>query len=514
MKDTADLSQDGSESAAVGLTVSTVFNSIHRAPSIAASASGGCAADTPGAVRLLWLRHIDRDGTIAEADEETDVWRTDISDRHHLRVGDILLSEVVTGRPKAAVVQEYDLPAAAVGSILVLRPATVLPPEHVRLILAFLRSSTVAAQARGAFGRMRLSKSDLNSLVLPEVDEALSTALDELDTARRQMSGWSTEAASLAETVFDRGANTSVARQSIIGAGQVTRLRAEAAAQLDDFRYIVRTRFPYPIALRWREAEARMSTDDLAHAYDAVLEAAEILLGYSALLTAALAHSASIELSSVAAIRTKLNANTGGPGLGEWTAVLQEIAGARKRRTLSKDHPLHELGSLLGSEDAKNARKRIAGRRNAEAHLRPVDPVDLPVALQETFDDLRLLANRARFLADWSLMQVTSVAWDSFRGKASLSVRRLMGDHPVVPTSTMTYLSSAVEKGSLYLADRDHRLYLLRPFLTGQVCPTCRTWSTFHVDKVEGELVLKSLEHGHCFPCSTGTEILQQAGLL
>ncbi|MFD7757500.1 restriction endonuclease [Streptomyces sp. NPDC059757] len=385
----------------------------------------------------------------------------------------------------------------------------------MRLVLAFLRSSAVGAHALGGFGRLRLRRKDVESFVLPEADEALSAALSELTTAGQQMSSWSAEATGLVESVFDRGVDTAEARQRIIEVGQLTRLRAEAAAQLDDFDYIVRTRFPYPIALRWRETEARRSAGDHGLAYDAVLEAAEILLCYCALLTAALAHGASIELASVSAVRTKLaSGRGGGPGLGEWTAVLQEIAGAKKRRGLSPDHPLHELGSLLGDEAASDARKRLAGRRNAEAHLRPVDPVDLPGALQESFDDLRLLATRSRFLADWPLMQVTSVAWDAFSNRASLSFRRLMGDHPVVPTSTMSYPSSAVETGSLYLADRDHRLYLLRPFLTTQVCPTCRTWSTFHADKVDGELVRKSLEHGHWFPFGADTEALQQAALL
>ncbi|WP_051812672.1 hypothetical protein [Kitasatospora sp. MBT63] len=198
----------------------------------------------------------------------------------------------------------------------------------------------------------------------------------------------------------------------------------------------------------------------------------------------------------------------------QWTSVLLEIAGRKKRRTLAPDHPLHELGSLLADRAAESARKRLAGRRNDESHLRPVDPVDLPNALRESFDDLSLLAGRARFLADWGLIEITSVLWDSFCGTASLSYRRLSGDHPVVPTSTMMHPSSAVETGSLYLADRDHRLYLLRPFLIGQICPKCRSWSTFHMDKVNRQLVLKSLEHGHCFPFGTDTSTLQQAALL
>lgn len=499
----------------VAPSVSSVFSSIQRGFNISASAPGTCEAGATGAVRLLWLRNIGRDGSIAEADEDTDIWRSDVPDQYHLRAGDVLLSELVSGgRPKATVVGERDLPAAAAGSIFILRPADSLSSEHLRLILAFFRSSAVGAYAYGIAGRTRLSSKRLQSLALPTTDEKLSAAIDELETAGRQLSNWSAEATTLAASVFDQGVDTADARQSIIDTGQLTRLRAEAAAQLDDFGYIVRTRFPYPIALRWRETEARMSATDLGAAYEAVLEAAEILLCYCALLVAALAHNASIELASVAALRDKLRGSRGGPGLGEWTEVLQEIAGAKKRRTLSLDHPLHELGSLLSNEPVRDARRRLAKRRNNRSHLRPVDIVDLPAALKESFDDLSLLANHARFLADWSLIEVTAATWDAFRGRASLSIRRLLGDHPVVPVSTMVYPDNAVETGSLYLADRDHRIYLLRPFLTGQICPLCRTWSTFHADNVDGKLVLKSLEHGHCVSYPGNTDTLSQAGLL
>ncbi|WP_333749158.1 restriction endonuclease [Streptomyces sp. IBSBF 2394] len=500
---------------ALAVPFESVISSVKRGYAVKGQASeGACAADQPGAVRLVWLRHLGRDGSIAEPDEEADVWRDDVPDRFHLQAGDLLLSEVVTGRPKAARVEEHDLPAAAVGSILVLRPVGTLTAEHARLILAFLRSEDVGRLTKGSFGRMRLSPKDLHSLMLPKADEALSAALDELDTAGRRMSGWSAEATTLAGSVFDMDVSLEDARRSIIEAGRLTRLRAEAAAQLDDPGYIVRTRFPYPVALRWREVEARMSAEDLGPAYEAVLEAAEVLLGYSALVTGALAQEATIELTSIGALQRKLSSAPGGPGLGEWTAVLQEISGNRKRRGLRMDHPLHELGTLLGSDEAQQARGRLADRRNAKAHGRGPDAVTLPAAVEEAFRDLSLLVFRARFLADLPLIHVTSASWDAFQGEATIMLRRLMGDHPVVPTSTMQYASNEIERGSLYLADRDHRLYLLRPFLTCEVCETCHTWSTFHADKEKGSLVQKSLEHGHHYPYRGNTQVLQQAGLL
>lgn len=479
-----------------------------------AAAPGACDAREPGAVRLLWMRHVGRDGSILEPDAEADIWRGDVPERYHLRAGDIVLSEVVTGRPKAALIQPAHLPAAAAGSNFVLRPTSSLSPAYVRLLLAFLRSNKVSRLAVGAFGRSRLRRTDLLGLALPEPDDALSAALEDLDAAGQRMSDWSTEALELASSVYENDQSTDAARRSIIAAGQLSRLRAEAAGELDDPDYMARTRLPYPIALRLREVEARKSRGESAQTYDAVLEAAEALLAYSALVAGALAYGASISLTSLETLRRKLAGAAGGPSLGDWTAILQEVSGAKKRRGLPPDHPLHELADLIPDTEAQQARSRIAERRNAKAHGRSLDAVDLPEALEEASRDLSLLVDRARFLADLPFIHVTSVRWDAFQRQASVSYRRLMGDHPVVPTLALSTASNTIETGSLYLVGRDHELHLLRPYLTCEVCKTCRTQSIFHADKDKGRLLQKSLENGHSYAYQAEVDVLVQAGLM
>ncbi|MET9652169.1 hypothetical protein ABZZ44_18160 [Streptomyces sp. NPDC006460] len=146
-----------------------------------------------------------------------------------------------------------------------------------------------------------------------------------MDSAGLRMRRWSAEANALAGSVFETEQSLDEARRSIIEAGQLIRLRAEAAGELDDPDYTVRTRFPYPVALRLREAEARRSTGDLEPAYGAVLDAAETLLAYTALVAGALAREASIDLSSLGLLQRKIGGTAGGPGLGEWTAILQDV---------------------------------------------------------------------------------------------------------------------------------------------------------------------------------------------
>ncbi|MGW2386030.1 hypothetical protein [Streptomyces sp. NPDC001658] len=333
------------------------------------AADGVCGPADSGAVRLIWLKNIGRDGAIAEPDPEVDEWRSDAPERLHLRAGDILLSSVISGRPKAAVVQEADLPAVAVRSLFVLRPARPLSAEHVRLILAFLRSDTVGHLAAGTFGQQHLRLSQLKALELPNDDQALSVALADLAAAGQRLSEMAAEAGTLAESVFDRSTSPEEARRLIIATGQLTRLRSVAAAQLDDPDFIIRTRYPYPIALRWRNVEAQKSVDgqDDAQAkeYEAVLKAAEALLGYSALLTTALAHEAGITCKAIKAFKGKIATGRGGPGFGDWQRILQQIAAAEGMSNLPPEHPLHEFAVLLADDEAEMACQSLGTKRNS-----------------------------------------------------------------------------------------------------------------------------------------------------
>lgn len=128
--------------------------------------------------------------------------------------------------------------------------------------------------------------------------------------------------------------------------------------------------------------------------------------------------------------------------------------------------------------------------------------------------DYTTLVEHAQFLADWPLAYVDSSRWDTFRRTAAISYRPMMGDHPMVPPRRTTYPESTLEPGSLYVIDSDDQWHLLRPFLIGRDCPTCKTWLTFHVDLDHGKLVIKSLEHGQTDDGQWLAEALQHVSLL
>jgi len=455
--------------------------------------------EKPGAVRLIGGRDISRDGTITPPSDDT-LWGQ-IPDRCLLAVGDILLRAIQRSTDPGgfvlAEVTAQDLPAAASNTTIALRPRSGLDPQQLRFALMFLRTPAARTLMPTTDAGVRVLGSQLSRLPIPQPDETLATALDDMAAARSRLEAWQAEADELLSSVFLEK-SASVARSKIIASGQVLRLRVEAASLLDDLGHIVRTRFPYPIASRWREAEAMTSTPTAQDAFAAVLDATEVLLCYTAQLALALAWNAGIELGSAAAIRTKLASGRTGPGFGDWAFVLEEVSAPRKLRDLPPPHPLHDIATLLGTKNAAQARQRLSDYRNDQSHQRRIHPVDLPQATTAALADLVLLLKAARFLADWPLLYITDVHWDTLTRTATVDYREMTGDHPVVPTRTMTVSRNDLETDSLYLRDSGHELHLLRPFLTGRDCPSCYLWSTFHVDRApKDKIILKSLEHGH-----------------
>ncbi|MVU82316.1 restriction endonuclease [Nocardia sp. ET3-3] len=462
-----------------------------------------CGADDPGALRVLVGRDVDREGAIASPDDDT-VWARP-PEQFQLRLGDVLVRRIY--RPSAsggmilAAVRQCDLPAVAADSLLVLRPRDNRSARELGFALRFLRTPVAQILLDGTVSRMRdsvlVDRKALDQLVVPQPDQALADALEELEAAKIRLRQWQTQADEILDSVF-LDQTPAVARARVIDSGRTLRLRVEAAALLDDLGHTVRTRFPYPIAARWRTAHALQSAGPSREAYGAILDVTEILLCYAALVTLALAREAGIHLGAAKELQTKLQRGRSGPGLGEWIAILTETATSKQFRSLPTTHPLSDLRGLLANSVVEKARQRLTARRNDQAHMRHVDLIALPDAIRDATRDLNVVIEAARFLTDWPLVQVTTVRRDTLTKISRVEYRELMGDHPAVPITTAEHNEGDLEIDSLYLRGPDQRLHLLRPYLIGRDCPICRTWSSFHVDRVPtSTVVIKSLEHGH-----------------
>jgi hypothetical protein len=474
-----------------------------------------CDEGDDGAVRVLGGRDIGRSGVIAPPDDRSRWAR--VPPGRQLRAGDLILRTIFHPTDRGVLfvgeVTAEELPAVADENVIVIRPRWELigPQQHLLAVL-FLRSPLARALALGVGGVHQLRRADLAELHLPLPDEALSAALHHVLEAGERLERWRREADGLLRSVF-LDDSAAIARARIVTAGRKLRLRTEAASLVDDFGYMVRTGFPYPIAFRWRRVQASAGGDDPGHAYAEILDAAEVLLCYAAQLGLAISREAGITLGATAALRLRLVSGRG-PGFGDWVAILQEIGNSRAIRRLPANHPLRDLGSLAADLGANSVGRRLNDRRNDEAHQRRVDPVDLPLAVEKAVADLAMLLEEAQFLADWPLIYFEYARWDTLRGTATVSYRQLMGDHAIVPHQTTERRENDLEQGSLYIIDSESKWHLLRPFLIGRDCPVCKNWSTFHVDCEKGTLVIKSLEHGHIADGSSVAEPLCNVGLL
>lgn len=469
----------------------------------------------PDTVRIISSRDITRGGLIAPADDDSR-W-ANVPPDSCLRAGDVVLralhSPTDSGGLIAAEVTEPDLPLVATHTVLTLRAKIPFDEPDWLVILQFLRMPLAKSLVFASSGSgIHLLLQALADLPIPRPDHAMRAAINNLIEARSRFAGWHTEADTLLNSVF-AGGSSEISRARVVRIGRNVRLRSDAAAALDDIGYTFRTRFPYPLAHRWRRMEAAHSAGANREAYTAVLDIAEVLCAYASLLGLAFAREAGVELSSLGQIREALGHN--GPTFGTWIATLQEICGANQRKNIPMATPLHDLRSLLASQEAKDAIDALARRRNNESHQRRFAEAELPQAFPQALAELTTLMTSAIVLTDLRLLQVTSTGWDRIRRINKIHYWEFMGDHHVVSTQTMEHPSFELEKDSLYILDGQQRLHPLRPYLLGLNCPVCHIWSTFHVEQATNSAtVFKGLEHGHTFKESEPLGALKHTGLI
>ncbi|WCN83838.1 hypothetical protein [Micromonospora sp. LH3U1] len=462
----------------------------------------------PGAARVLRARDVLRDGTLAPS-EEDDLWAA-VSDSQLLRQGDLLVRRIARRNDPSgllvAEVSEADLPAVASDMLLILRPRAGVSDTQIELLRLFLGTSFAKTLVM-LDNPMHIPLTGLRELRVPQPDKALTSAIKDLKHAAGQLEAWRSEATSLLETVFLDEPRS--ARSRLLESGRRLRMRTQAASLVDDFPYAVRTRYPYPIALRWRHVHVALGSDPAETVLKRTLRMAEAVATYVALLGVVAAREAGISLGAVGSIRAKLQSGRG-TTFDDWLDVLLGLPKGLSR--LPDSAPLIEVRGYWNRPGVAEAWERLKASRNDEAHEQE-DDVD--EALQQSQVDLQTVLAAAEFLCDLKLIYVFNVRYDSLADTSTVRYREMMGDHSVVPAQTLEY-PGHIEDSSLYIKD-ERGLYLLRPFILGLICKKCSQWGTFHVSKVPkgtDDVLIKCLDHEHPRTMDGLREPLRLVGLL
>lgn len=462
-------------------------------------------------VPLLSGRHVQRNHVLRPDQDR----RVPVRAEGLLRAGDVVLRAMDSATHQRGFTWSWvtadDLPLGFDGSVLALRPRSDVDVLVVEFVLRFLESHTARrlADASTLAGHIRLTARDLREMVVPVPDEPVLFALNSVIHARDVAAQWRDDAEDVLDTLFD-GDTVAESRAAVLKESRSLRLRVTAAQDTQDQAHRVRSTYPLPVAARWRSAHTALASGASKSGYDALLDTAEVTLGYAASVGMALAHSAGVRLGASTALMAKF-ARGDGPDFGDWVAVLEELGGKRAQpiREQASADELCDFAAGCGAAIA-----RLRQRRNDEAHGRPVDSHDLPAACDGALADVHLLLAGSQFLADMPLLLAGPTTWDTLSRSGSCEFRRLAGDHPVVPREQLPVRRPDIENESLYVQDTAGERHLLRPFVVAEECPTCRMLSTFHVDRVSGGVAtLKSFEHGHLSDSALVVPALAAVGL-
>lgn len=440
----------------------------------------------------------------------------DAAERYRLQVNDICLRSTLTSEqpPVAVLIREEMLPLAANQSVMVLRPKPEvnLDPEF---LAAYLQSNHVLHSLRAQGVGNTLHARSLADVPVPVQDEELAAVLRDLRRATQTLGEWQTEAQAALQSLFSYESARD-ARAYVLETGRRVRQRERAAKQVDDLSYRLRAGLPHPLAYRWRSAEAAEPT---LEGYREVLECAEAVSCFLATVALVLARAVDPERPLSYLRRTlapRLTERKSGTSFGDWWSILKETADSKALRQRGA-LPFYEVARFLDNGAAEEALGRLKERRNDDAHGRGPKGAEIAGVLQASLADLRLVLEAAEFLSEYSLQVIEKTERDTLAGITRYSFRRLMGDHPIMPVQADEATSAELEAGSVYLADRTGELYLLRPFLTRQRCPTCGGWELFYLDQYDnktGICTLKSLEQGHTVEDGGIAAVLRRVGML
>lgn len=439
--------------------------------------------------------------------------------RDELKVGDLCVAAVMSGsdaRPlRVRTVNAEDLPMVAGPHVLVVRPNAEFGAGTLSFLADYLASPRAAMLLRHeSTGGPVLTPKQLGQLPVPMPDQSLLSALADLRATETQLRSWALDAAAAKAAVLGEHAQDAGLLE-LHSIGQLLRQRVTAAQQLDDLSYRVRRLFPFPVALPWQRAQT--GTRDL-EGYQGILECAESLTGYLAVLSMILARAVGADLGAVEALRRKLTDSPHGASMSDWTAIVREVAGAKFVAGVLPTSPFVELTELMvEGNQASSALRVLTEARNDLAHNRGPKGARVVAAFDDAMEQLEQLYEACQWLTDYPVQLIEETSWDSYSESGSYRYRELAGDHYLVPQREASTTVPTLNRGSLYVVDRAGELHLMSPLLLWHECEDCHLPSAFFLDAFDDRTRacrLRAMDHNHAMTRFDVADPLATWGLL
>lgn len=434
-----------------------------------------------------------------------------------LAAGDLCVPvEARRGEPLRVHVVEHDeLPLVAANTVIAIRPRDELDTATIQFLVDYLRSPRAAALlAHETSGRPHLDASQLAQLPVPMPDDTLLSALADLRATERQLDEWAAEVSNAIAGVLGEDAAEAGVIQ-LRSTGQLLRHRVTAARQLDDLGYRIRNLFPFPVALPWRRAQT--ANADL-EGYQGILECAESLTGYLAVLSILLSRDLELELGAVRGLRNGLATTDHGISMTEWTEIVREVAGKRVARTASAATPFVELTELmLDGGDAYEALRDLTQMRNDLSHNRGPKGGQVPGSFSEALERLVELYEACEWLIEYPVRLVEDTTWDSYGQSGRYRYRELTGDHYLIRPRTAATTDPTLNKGRLYVTDRTEKMHLVSPLILWHECDHCNLPSAFFLDAFDRKARscrMRAMDHHHTIQRVDVVEPLVSLGVL
>ena len=213
-------------------------------------------------IPLISGRDISKDGSLNIDDDQHKIKNSqEIDNKYYLRSGDLCFSRIINSSRSQLIFSEITddiLPLLASDSVIVFRFDSSVILEDRQFIVNYLKSEFpikyLKSQGSTLYDTLRLDISSLAKLPTPIADKELKEAIKSLDEAQMQLQEWISDIKESQNQLFQFN-SIQESRPQILSTGRTSRQRVEHAKLIDDFDYRVRTRFPYPIALRWRKVK-------------------------------------------------------------------------------------------------------------------------------------------------------------------------------------------------------------------------------------------------------------------